>query len=265
MSLIKRPESAESIDSNIKRETIAKQSAGSEVNIASNTLTGTLTQKIEKEIYASAFRTSRFKTFGEKWEALTGTQNLFDVAIGNIAVIGKSGSMQETFDEFELNGYPNRHQPLVQTVATSESSWMQLTMGPLLYDNYPVTPEVTITRRNTDVLGIVPLKAVRLTNFQNSYSLSDNDISSGISLERAGRIKLMYYLSFIGFSDFSELRDKAARIAINSSQTMPPGVQKLLSVQGYTDLTAGDYPIEVKYVLPGVNQVTSTKRAIIHF
>jgi hypothetical protein len=266
LSLIKRPELAQETDSNVKRENIAKDAGeDSEVKIASTTLTGTATQKIEKEIYASAFRTSKFNTFNDKWAALNNERNLFDIAIGNIAVIGKSLTMEETFDEFELNGYPNRNQSLIQIIASTENNWLRQKMGPIIYDTYPVDPSVTISHRDPSVLGVTPLKALRLTNLQENYTLTDVNISSGVSVTKSGNVKLMYYLSYIGFSDFNELRNKAARIVTSGRQDISPSLTKMLSVPGYTDLSSGSYPVNVKYVLPGTNQATTEKQLVIQF
>lgn len=264
LSFIKRPESAGIVDANVKRESINKNAgADNEVTIATTTLTGTATQKIEKEIYSSAFRTSKFNTFEAKWNSLSRDENLFDVAIGNIAVIGKSGNLQETFDEFEINGYPNRNKAMVQVIASQDNTWLRTSMGPTLYNSYPIDPSVTITRRDPTVLGLAPLKAVRLTNLQENYTLSDANISSGISAAKNGDIKLMYYLSYTSFQDFNELRNKAALLATSGNQNQ--AVQKLLSVTGYTDLMSGSYPVTVQYVLPGTGQVTSQKQIVIQF
>lgn len=266
ISLIKRPESQGSIDSNVRRESISKNVGdNNEVNIASTVLTGTATQKIEKEIYASAFRTSKFNNFTEKWTSLSGNQNLFGIATGNIALIGKSGNLQETFDEFDLNGYTNRNQPLVQVIASPNNNWLTQGMGPILYDTYPADPTVVITNRNTEILGVKPLKAVRLTNDQQEYyKLSDANLSSGTTSPQNGGVKLLYYLSFTGFNDFVELRNKAARVAMAGS-TVSAGVQKILSAQGYIDLISGTYPVDIKYVLPGTNEVTSQNQISIEF
>jgi hypothetical protein len=266
LSLIKRPESAGVTDANVKRESISKNAeAGNEITVASTSLTEAATQKLEKEIYSSAFRTSKFNTFDAKWTSLSGDQDLFDVAVGNIAVIGKSATMQETFDEFELNGYPNRNKSMVQVIASQDNTWLRTKMGPTLYNAYPVDPAVTITRRDPAILGVTPLKAVWLSNIQENYTLSDANISSGISTAKNGNIKLMYYLSYTGFQDFNELRNKAARLATSGIQNIPPAIQNLLSVPGYTDLMSGSYPVTIQYVLPGTEQVTTQKQITIQF
>lgn len=263
-SFIRKPASADKIDANVTRDTVSVNGgAGNEVNVASNTLEGTITQDVEKAIYASAFRTSKFGTFTEKWSSLSSPQDLFDVAIGNIAVIGKGMNLQETFDDFELKGSPRHNKPLVQVSAAPENSWMQNNVGPLLYDSYPVDPSVIITRRNTDSLGVKPLHAVQLRNVQENYILDNTSISSGVSAIKSGPVKLLYFVSYVSFWDYDELRNKAARLSLAGNRSA--GITRLLSATGYIDLMEGAYPINISYTLPGTNQVTTQKQITIQF
>jgi hypothetical protein len=265
-TFVRKPQSGAGVDSNVQRSTVSVDAgeAGNEVNVASNSLEGTLTQNIEKSIYNSGFRTSKFNTFNEKWAALTAPQDLFDIAIGNIAMIGKAFTAQESFDDFEIKGFADHHQELVHVSAGPEASWLQQKIGPMLYDTYPVEASVTITNRPTDSLGLKPLGAVRLYNVQGSYVLSDVNLSSGTAVAKGGQVKFLYYLSSISFWDFDELRSKAAKLVINH-KPVTAGVTKLLSYTGYVDLLPGSYPVDVSYVLPGINQVTTRKQMNIQF
>lgn len=260
------PRSSGEVDSNVTRSTVSMNGgeSGNEVNVASNSLEGSLTQGIEKSIYNSGFRTSKFNTFNEKWSALTAPQDLFDVAVGNVVLIGKEFMSQESFDDFEIKGFENHHKELVHVSAGAEASWLQQKIGPMLYDAYPVDAAVTITHRDADSLGLKPLGAVRLYNVQGSYVLNDNNITSGTAVAQSGPVKFLYYLSFISFRDFDELRNKGAAVLI-SGKPVAPGVTKLMGYTGYVDLLPGGYPVNVSYVLPGVNRVTTEKRINIQF
>jgi len=265
LTFIKKPEATGTIDANVERKEVSVNGGaeGNEVSVASNTLKGNLTQRIDKEIYNSAFRTSQFATFSEKWNAIAVPQDFFDIAVGNIAVIGKGMTLTETFDNFELNGFANHHKPLIQLSASPESSWMANTMAPLLYNAYPIDPAITITHRSVDSLGVKPLRAVRLYNGQGNYILEDANISSGTAMAKSGEVRTLYYLSYIAFRDFKELRDKAALLLSRGNTS--PGVTHLLRAVGYTDLTAGTYLVYFNYTLPGTGQVTSQKQIAIQF
>lgn len=265
-TFIKKPETSGEVDKNVNREKIIREAAeGNEVAVTSNTLKGTIIQNIEKEIYASAFRTSRFSTFDEKFATITNMRDLFNITPGNIALIGKGLSLPETFDDVELNGTPNRHKALLQLTASPENRWMQSHIAPTLYNDYPTHPSVSITRRNTDSLGVKPLKALTISNLQENYSLSESDRTSGLTLSKSGDVRLMYYLSDVAFGDYRELLNKAAARAV-AGGSVPAAVTRLLSSTGYTDLIPGStYPIEIGYTLPGINRVTSRKQIVIQF
>jgi hypothetical protein len=46
---------------------------------------------------------------------------------------------------------------------------------------------------------------------------------------------------------------------------MPEGARRVLAWPGYVDLIHGDYPMTLKYVLPGTGQVTSAVPISIKF
>lgn len=263
-TFIKKPESGDVIDKNVKRDSIKKEAGeGNDVNVRSNALDGTIVQNIEKDIYTSAFRTSRYLTFSQKFADASSYRDLFDVA-NNLAIIGKGLTLPETFDDFELRGMPNHHKPLVQVVAASENHWMKNVISPLLYDTYPLDPAVSITRRNTDSLGVKPLRGVFLFNQGENYTLTDSNVSSGIAIPKSGQVKMVYFLSYFSFGDYMELRNKAAT-RILSGGHVPSPVTRLLSSAGYTDLMSGSYPVTILYSLPGTNQVTTQKQISIQF
>lgn len=265
LSFIRTPEQSGSVDRNLERgEKTTKAENGNEVSITSNTLQGTVTQSIEKEIYSSAFRTSMYHRFEEKIAALQNTQDLFDVAVGNVAVIGKRGTLPETFDAIELSGTENQNAPLIQLVASKDISWMQDMIGPKIYDAYPVNTDVEIKWRDPQVLGTRPLKGVVLRNDLDTYKLTEANLRAGYAPVKQGNVTLAYFLSYYAYWDYKELSDKAGAIYINNIGSAPAGIKKLLT-GGYIDLVQGNYPVEIQYVMPGTGQVTYSNKISIRF
>jgi hypothetical protein len=267
MYFIKRPVSSGPIDQNLERADVAVDAGeGNETTVTANTLEGSITNSVEKDIYKSVFRTSQFGTFSEKWATLNGTTDLFDVATGYVAVIGKRGNIQETFDEIELLGKDAASPPLVQVIASSENDWFKNTMAPLLYNTYPIDPAVQISWRDPAVLGVKPLKGVHLRNSDNSsYRLEDSDVTGGSGTTRSGAITIGYFLSWYSFWDYSELKNKTAAKYLNNWGAAPPAAKTLLGTTGYTDLLAGYYPVELTYSLPGPDQVKFKREVLIKF
>lgn len=267
LTFVKKPRVSGTVDQNLQRSTVQLKAAeGNEVTTASNTLQGTVKQGVEKDIYATVFRTSQFATFSEKWTALgmTGGQDLFDVATGNIAVIGKRATGTEAFDEFELQGKANV-EPLLQVSASPENEWFKNTISPLLYDLYPYDRDVTISWRETNILGVKPLKGVKITNNISPFKLTDAEIAAKVGTSKSASVSIGYYISYYTYWDYSELLNKAAAKYLNNWGARPEGVKRLLAVTGYTDMTAGSYPVDVKYKLPGKSASNFSSQVSIKF
>lgn len=265
MTFIKKPAAADAIDQNLVRDqTQVDGGQGNDVNIQSNTLEGTIVQNIEKDLYKSAFRTSQFSTFAEKWVSLSNGADAFDVAKGNVAVIGKRLSTEEAFDEFELTGRDGSD-PFVQVSASPHTPWMTNVIAPLLYDAYSSDSDLTIEWRDPEVLGIKPLKGVKLSNDLASYKLTDNEINSGVGLKKAGSVLVGYYLSYYAYWDYDELTNKAAAKYYDNWSSRSDAAKRLLSSTGYVDLTEGDYAVDLQYIIPGTDKATYSNQMIIQF
>jgi hypothetical protein len=265
LCFVKRPATETAVDANVQRKTVAvtTSDAENEISVISNTLSGTITQSVDKEIYKSVFRTSKFGKFEDKWIALGAMSDVFDIATGNIAVIGKRAAVDETFDQFELLGRPGSS-AIIQAVASSENAWLKEKISPVLYNNYPVEKTVTISWRDPTELGLKPVKGVRLTNSIDNYTLSEPELSSNSSASKSGNITINYYLSYYTFWDMNELQNKAAAIYLNNWSSAPESAKKLLA-WGFNDLERGDYRVNIAYVLPGINHTTFSREVSIKF
>ncbi len=267
LTFIKKPKAVNAVDQNVQRSTVQLSGGeGNEVATSSNTLEGTITQGVEKDIYKTAFRTSQYGSFAEKWQAtgMGSGQDLFDVATGYVAVIGKRSTTNEAFDQFELLGKEN-NQPLVQVRASAENSWFKNTMSPLLYDLYPYDADVTISWRNPNELGVKPLKGVKLTNNIESFTLTEEQILAGTAGSKNASVLIGYYLSYYSFWDYTELLNKAAGKYLDNWNGRPEGIRRLMAATGYTDLITGSYPVDVTYTLPGKTSPTFSTQVSIKF
>lgn len=265
LTFVKRPQQEGSVDKNVVRTEVTKvQDADNEMTTNSNTLEGTLALDVEKVIYSQSFRTSRFATFAEKWTSLGNGNDLFDVARGTVAVIGKKINTAEAFDAFELKGKENV-EPLVQVMASPNNPWMNQVIAPLLYDLYPYDSEIKLEWRDPSELGVKPLRGVKLTNSVEDFILTDANISAGNAPAKNGTALIGYYLSFYSFWDYSELINKVSAKYLDNWDGRPEGARRLLTARGYTDLLEGYYPVDVVYSLPGTNTVTYRTQVMIKF
>lgn len=265
MTFIKKPQSNGAIDKNVQRQEVTVDAGeGNEMTTASNTLEGTVTQSVEKEIYTSAFRASQFATFAEKWTALGSGYDAFDVAKGNVAVIGKRMNTAESFDEYELMGKEGM-EPLVQVTASPNNTWFKTIISPLLYDLYPYDNDIVIDWRKPEVLGVKPLKGVKLTGSVEPFKLTDSNVAAGNTPPTKGSVLIGYYLSYYVYWDYNDLSNKASAKYINNWNSRPEGVKRLMAETGYTDLLEGNYPVDIKYTLPGAEKPNFTTQVSIKF
>jgi hypothetical protein len=265
LTFIKRPVIKGGVDTNVKRSEVTKTDGdGNETSVASNTLEGTITQDVEKEIYSTAFRTSQFGKFEEKIALLEGGNDLHDIAVGMTAIIFKRSTLKETFDDIELRGKDEKT-PLIQITATADNPWMKDHIAPIIYDSYPVNEDMKLEWRDPAELGVKPLKGVVLVNEgEEKYKLSDANVTAGFAPAKSGTVYLGYFVSYYAIHDYSELLNKAGAVIANNANP-PAGVKTILAGK-YWDLIKGySYPVEITYTLPGATQPSFKKQVTIKY
>jgi hypothetical protein len=267
LDFVRKPNaSATANDKNVAQTTATTGDNDNSVSITTNSLTGTLTQSLEHNIYNSFYRTSNFATFKDKWNSMTAMQDLFDIAQGNLYVIAKRVNIPETLDEVELLGKDSLTPAMVQSVALTTPKWYNGIQNPLMYQLYG-TGGLSIGWRDAKEMGVGPVKAVSLSNLNTDadYTLTGEDVQNGFANAKGGMLLMGYYLSYYAFRDFIDLRNAAAVKYINSNGGMDEAAKRLLNATGYTDLLPDNYPVQVQYVLPGIKKATTTEVMNIKF
>lgn len=240
------------VDENVSRnEKMLTSTDDEEIYGNENLLNGSILESREKKIYELHFRTSKFDRFLEKFNSLTGKRDIFDVAVGNVTVIGQRITTSEGFDEVELKDTGDRRQAFVRLEADGGNKWFKDYISRFLYDAYPIDDDVKIEWRDVRILGLKPLKAVSLRNESGAIFLTDNEITRGFSRNSGTGVILGYYVPFYAFRDFIELRNKAASRFIDNWNDAGAGAKDLLRYSSFTDILEGNYKVLVKYFLPG--------------
>ncbi len=249
----------QAVDKNVS--TSNKQIVSSEAGTVTTTnreIQGTVTKVEEKKLYQSFFRSSKFSTFNEKLNALSGYRPAARIIPGlNIYEASALADVSEVFDKTELVGL-NGLEPLVQLEAIPDNPWFTERIKPLVYEYYPVTSKMNITWRNTAMAGVPPLRGISIKQ-DNALSLSEEDLFSTEPTKLSGRISFVYSLSFYAYRDFYELRQKAFDLYVDKNwATAPVGALRLMK-ENYSDLMVGSYRYKIDYKLPGLNKVTTSR------
>ena len=245
--------------------TTSQSDANNSVTLTTNSVAGgTQVRGGQTFIYQSVFRTSKFSSLADKVAAFQST-DLFNIATGNVYVLIKKSTVPETFDQFEVYGQDNVFQPLVQAEAANSGAWLGGIINPVLYNNYNGSG-LAITWRNPNTLGVGPTKAIQIGNnlAPDQYMLQQTDIDNGFAQTVSGQVYVDYFLSYYILQDYHELLNEAAAMYLRNP-ALAPGAMSVFNWHGYVDLTSGDYPLTLKYVLPGTGQVTSTVPLSIKF
>ena len=269
LSLLKRPV-ASKVGDNVSTDSILSTSVDNsmgEIYLSQANLTSTSVQNIDKIIYQDHFRVSNFNTFSQKLNSIKGGSNTFDIAQGNVYVIAKKAEISELLDKYEIEGFNGEVDPLVRTVALPDNAWYSQFLYPTLYENYQNNSNITIDWRQPEKLGVPPLKATRAYNLDHFDlpTLQENEIRSGVSNARNGRLVIAYFLSYYGYWDYDELINDASRLALSNTQQIPIGLKRLIESPRYKDLSKGIYQVNIGYYLPGQQQPSSSGNVDIQF
>lgn len=255
-------------------------SDGDTTTITQNSLKGNATAATSKELIGFGFRTSMYNTFIEKMSEVTNSRDFFDVGTGYISVIGQRWDMEETFDQYELNG-------LVFLEANANNSWLQNQIIPLIYNNatdqgiaqgtsHGITQGTdqgidqgtsqgidqgtsqVITQGTSQGIAQETSQATAQGTYQGiSRSTPPLDaIYLANDTYTAGRARMIYYVSCEANLDYHELLNKTAKIN--------PSSPLLTSL--YPDLQQNIYyPVDITYRLPGTNHITSSITKSIYY
>ncbi len=244
---------ASSVDANVSTTTTTTETDdGSTVEMEENQAEGTISILQEEYLYTSYFRTSEYNTFSNKMDAFSDWRDYSYNMFAGVDRIGTNFYASELFDTYELST-SNYSDPLIQFEA-SGNIWLNNSIIPLIYADYPVTSAATITWRSTETLGIIPMKAIENVQDEISGTLTEGEKANGSVVSRSGRGAFVYYLAYYSYYDFFDMRDDLA-----AGTTRNTRINTMLSTTYPTIQLYTTYPIVIKYVLPGINEVTTTK------
>lgn len=231
--------------------------AGDSTVIARNTLDGSIGSGGEKVLFDPGFRTSRFNTFADKINAMTGYRELYAVEHSLMSLPAINGNMSETFDSYELTGNGEDQPALVYAEAVrNNNSWLNGHVYPLVYELYGSDPSLTLDR-DVGVMGLMPLKGMWIFNDAgDDYRLEETQKTSGIAQSRAGGVTFRYNVAYHVYRDYAELRDKAAAKYVGTNAPVSEAARRLLNGT-LRDIDPGQYAFRLNYRLPGMENPVS--------
>lgn len=260
MTIVKKPAYTGTIDKNLQRQRISIETTNKAdtLNISQNTLNGNISVNSESDLHSYSFRTSIYPTFRAKLDNITNWEEQYAVDKTLMSVLGIEATMQETFDLYELSGRSNDFGPLVYAEAKLGNQWLDQHVNPQVYELYGSTSGLSLDR-NTDKLGLFPIKAMNVFNFGNQGYLLQREQENA----KNGNIIIRYWIPHYVYTDFAELRNKATSLFLNRTDVT---LQAQRLITGYiNDIYRGPYKFTLNYRLPGINKITTSKEYIINY
>jgi hypothetical protein len=260
MTIVRRPSSGGSLDRNLQRSELfyATTNAADSLSMAKNQLSGTINSETETILHSYSFRSSIYSTFGEKLNSMRNWSVQYAIDATLMSIPGIKTTLNETFDKYEIEGSGTDFNPLVFAEAERGPYWIDSHVNPQVYELYGTNQGIALSR-NTNLLGVFPLKAMVIYDSgERGYVLDGSQ-----SHTHAGDVFIRYNVPHYVYSDFSELRNKAAALYLGRSG-IPPQAQRLLA-GSIDDISRGNYPFRINYRLPGINVITTFKEFNINY
>ena len=215
----------------------------------------------ERLVYTSSLRTSQYPTLAAKIQSTNPSSGWRRPILPGVHEIGSNLFGTEPFDQLEILGDGNI-QPLIQIEASLVNNpWYNNTIYPLVYRDYPLANSIEIENRNINFLGLPPTKAVYLVQDPNTIQLTEDEIANGaVNPQSFARI-VLNQVNYEIYLDYVDLQGQVANYAVNN--TIDSRLRYILETP-YPIINRGNYKVQINYVLPGKNEVSSTYDLIIN-
>jgi len=257
LDIISQPlQTLENIDQNVNiSNTALGEGDLADITQRSTTVDGNLESLQESNLYTHYFKTSQYTTFTEKMQSFTAINKgwLWPIQTG-VHKVGINLKGDEYFDKFEINGGA-QHDQLIYIEADQENYWVKDVFTSHVYKPYPLDG-IELQWRDSEELGIVPLKAVQLSQYPDQDQLNSSDPSAGPFNTSADFTTIEYLLPVVGYYDLYDLQQSAATKIMQSPQPAPVLFEYLSRT--FKPISSGHYDVKLQYVLPGTNKVTSS-------
>lgn len=264
LSVVNVPKTSSSIiDSNVTTSSasVATSTPDTELNVQTKQAEGIIAEAQEKELYNTNFRTSHYNTFREKMVSVNLSTGWRNPIVPGVHSIGANMGGPEPFSYDEMYG-SQYNKPLIQPEADlSQVPWFQNSVFPLVYKDYPINGKFRIRSetRNTDILGVIPTKAVILVQIPWEIKLTSQELDSRSIDNITARGRIDYLLAWVMYNDYLDLSYQAANYIYTSNNTQDKRLNELVT-SVFPVIKKGDYWVNVKYVLPGKSAISSIYR-----
>ena len=254
LRLMNIPSSADKdLDSNIKNEVKNLETAeGNTTEVTTKKAEGSITNLKTSTLLTLNFRTSHYDSFQEKFDQCkincSGKLQIFY----GVDYFQSQIIIKEQFDKFEINSTSNS---LVQIEANLDNTkfyndnFKELTYNKYIKNKYKIT-----WRGNTEDVGIPPIKSTKLLADFSQNELSEQEITNN-KANTIQNFRINYNTMLYLHNDFYDIKNKVANELVKGIKNKY--TEKIITTKELPFLPRGNYPLKIKYTLPGLNKTTS--------
>jgi hypothetical protein len=247
------------IDENVEQQadmvTVEAGEHSADVEITTQHATESRNELQEKLLYTMPFRTSRYNTFAEKLDGLTYSDGIsWELyPLVHSLTVNISG---ERFDSYEVVNL-NTETLITVSPLLSETPWYTTNIQPLF----------NLSSSQLSAIGAESFEPDELTNYlfqsDGTRRLTEDEIETGKTGETNGISGMKHYIAKYTCEYLYEIKGEISNAYVN--RTIPAGQLETIFNANFTPLRYGNYPVNIKYTLPGMSNPHSVKKHIIKY
>jgi hypothetical protein len=256
MEILNLPVQNQVLDANVQK--IETELAGSgkdgEATLTTKSIEGSLTLLDAKTVYGLILRTSKYNTFREKMAAVSLASAMREQVSTAIFQLNARVNTAEWLDEYDVNGGDNFSRLVQPEAILDNNNWYGNYIYPLVYEGYPLRGNMWVSTRDPQVFGVPPVRSIYFE--QNTYYpvLTKENMAA---VPAVGYGYIRYDVMRPMVADYKDIQHQVAIYVVDHPERVTARFGKLLT-ELFPFYKYGKYGIRLKYVIPGVNKVSST-------
>lgn len=222
---------------------------GNDIQIRENQANAVSKEESAIDRLSYSFTTSKYKTFISKMNAINTKSYNFGVLYSDVIYLTNTISSQEAFDIVELQGVTySDSKPIITVQSRLNDDYYTKDIYPYLYKDYPLNGNYSIKNRDTDELGVIPIKAIPL----NAYYMTsiENDVNQSWTKTN---FPFKYNMPLLYKQDWVDLNNQIINSYINGDIGVESLAKRFLN-SNYLFMRYGTYEVVITYNLPGDKQ-----------
>ncbi len=250
---------ASDLDENVAQETATEEyeadGYSTDVEVTTNEAEESRDELQEKIIYTMDFRSSSYSTFTEKLNSLSYSDGIsWELyPLVHSLTVNISG---ERFDSYEVVNLSTESM-VTCTPVLSETPW---------YTTY-IKPLFNISDANLTAIGAEPFELNELTSYvfqsAGTRKLTEEEIEAGTTSDVTVISGMKNYIAKYSCEYLYTVKGKIANAYVSGG--VPAGQLQTILNANFTPLQYGNYPVNIKYTLPGKTTPQQVKKHTIKY